>query len=88
MRFVTLEDLDRDATAIVRELEEAGPVIVMEDGKPAAVVLPLTEDEVEDYLLSRNDDLKRELAEAYLECLQGAGRPAADLLAELTDSNG
>jgi hypothetical protein len=88
MRFVTVDDLGRNAVAIVRGLTEAGSVIVTDDGKPAAVVLRLTEDEAEDYLLSRNESLKRELEEAYEECLQGVGRPAADLLAELPDDDG
>jgi len=44
----------------------------------------LSDDELEDYAVARNKELQRELDQAYAECLAGVGRPAAELLAELS----
>jgi prevent-host-death family protein len=88
MRVVTVDDLGRDAAHIVRRLDEGGPVIVVDEGRPAALVLRLTEDELEDHLLARNPELQAELDQAYAECLAGVGRPAAELLAELSADSG
>ena len=48
----------------------------------------VTEDELEDHLLARNPELQAELDRAYAEYLAGAGRPAADLLEELSADHG
>jgi PHD/YefM family antitoxin component YafN of YafNO toxin-antitoxin module len=85
MRIVTVAELASQADTLVPHVAEAGPIIVTEDGRPAAVVLRLSEDEFEDYLLTRNEGLKADLEQAYAECLAGAGRPAAELLAGLSE---
>jgi len=84
MRFVTMDDLGRKAANLMRGLEDTGPLIVMDEGRPAALVVGLTDDELEEYAIARNEDLQRELDQAYAECLAGAGRPASELLAELS----
>jgi PHD/YefM family antitoxin component YafN of YafNO toxin-antitoxin module len=84
MRFVTMDDLGRKAAHLMRGLGDTGPLIVMDDGKPAALVVELSDDELEDYAVARNKELQRELDQAYAECLAGVGRPAAELLAELS----
>jgi len=83
-----VDDLERDAAQIVRRLEDGGPVVVVDEGRPAGLLLRLTDDELEEHLLARNESLQAELDRAFAECLEGVGRPAADVLRELSEGDG
>ncbi len=85
MRVVTVAELERNVSAVLREMDDTGSIIVTSEGRPAAVLMRLSEDDLEDYLLSKNVELADELAQAFEECLRGAGRPARDLLEELAE---
>jgi prevent-host-death family protein len=83
MRFVSIAELKNKASEVLREVGEGENVIVTRHGKPAAVLISVSEDDFEDWAIELNPRLRHELDAAYAECLAGAGRPAEEVLREL-----
>ena len=50
MRFATFKQLRLDTASVIRDAGESDSVIVTRRGKPVAVVLPVTEESLEDVL--------------------------------------
>jgi prevent-host-death family protein len=78
--FVTLEDLGKNAAAILRQVHRLGrPVIVTVDGKPDVVIVDVAVYEKKMHLLT----LARKLAEAQADVKAGRVRPLEEFLSEL-----
>jgi prevent-host-death family protein len=66
MPSVGLRDLGRSLSAIVREVRDTGePTVITDRGRPVALISPIDEDDLEDFILAN--------APAFV-----AGRVAAD----------
>jgi len=50
MKFHTVRDLRTQPAQVWENLKNAGPVIVTNNGKPTAIMLPITEDSFEETL--------------------------------------
>lgn len=85
MSIVTVRDLQRDPARILKELEDNGrPTFVTRRGRPIAVLMPLDEEELYDFVLSNAPeyvaDMRRADAEVAREEL---GRPLVEVLTDL-----
>jgi prevent-host-death family protein len=80
MKFANIRELQRDASSIVKLVEEGEDVIITKRGKPAAVIYPLTEDEIEDYMIQHSPTIRKKLEEGLKDVKEGRVIPIKDLL--------
>lgn len=73
MKFVNIRDLRINASTILGQVRRGEDVVVTYRGKPQVAVIRLTEDMVEDFVVSRNRGLLKELRNAYLEYKKRGG---------------
>jgi prevent-host-death family protein len=65
MNIVSIADAKARLSAYIRESEEKGPVIITRNGRPAAVLLPvLDEEDLERLLLAYNPKFRQLIEEA------------------------
>ena len=72
MRFVNVRDLRINASRIVKSLRR-GDVVVTSRGKPAAAVIYLDEDLLEDLILAHHPTLFKKAEGAYRELKRKGG---------------
>jgi antitoxin (DNA-binding transcriptional repressor) of toxin-antitoxin stability system len=62
-------------------------VLVTRHGKPVAAIVPVDADALEDHLLATAPGLLADFADADAALAEGTTRPAADVFAELDDTD-
>ncbi len=80
MKFANIKDLQKDASGIIATVEKGEDVIITKRGKPAAVIYPLTEESMEDYLLQHSPSIRRKIDEGLKDAREGRTVPIGDLL--------
>lgn len=80
MKFANIKELQRDASGIINSVEKGEDVIITKRGKPAAVIYPLTEETIEDYMIQHSPAIRKKIEEGLKEIKQGKVIPLADLL--------
>lgn len=72
MRVANTVALKNKTNALLREVMKGKPVIITYRGKPAASLTPLSEDDLEDFILEHSPKVRKMIAEA--EADRKAGR--------------
>lgn len=80
MKFANIRELQRDASGIISLAEKGEDVIITKRGRPAAVIYPLTEDEVEDYMLQHSPTIRKKIEEGLKDAKKGRILPLRDLM--------
>lgn len=80
MKFANVKELQRDASGIISRVEKGEDVIITKRGKPAAVIYPLSEDEIEDYMIQHSPGIKKKIEEGLRESREGKVIPLRDLI--------
>ncbi len=84
MDSVGIRDLGRNASEVVERVERTGePVIVTRRGRPAAVMVPISAEDLDDYILANAREFVEGMAAADRELAAGETRPLAAVLADL-----
>lgn len=84
MERVGIRDLQRRSSEIVSEVERSRrPTLVTRYGRPAAVILPVDDDALEDYILANAPEFVAGMNEAEEDLSAERTRPAADVIAEI-----
>lgn len=86
MGIVGVRELGRKASKVVGDVRRTGrPVIVTVNGQPAAVVVPLKAEDLEDFVLQHGQQFVRDRLEADAELAAGRTHALDDVVAELDD---
>jgi prevent-host-death family protein len=81
---VGIRDLGRNPSEIIaRLIEVGGSVIVTNRGRPVAVLTPVDEAEVEDFILTHAEEYVRGREQADRNLAAGRTKPLSKVLAEL-----
>jgi prevent-host-death family protein len=80
MKFANVKELQKDASGIIRLVEKGEDVIITKRGKPAAVIYPLTEDMIEDYMIQHSPGIRKKIEEGLKESREGKIIPLRDIL--------
>ena len=75
MRFVSVRELKANPSEFLRRAAKGETVVVASRGKPTAVLRPITEEELEDYILENSPRIKRMVAEAERDSRAGRVTP-------------
>lgn len=70
MRFSAIRDLQIKASEVVKRSQQE-PVIITVHGKPKAVLTPITEDELEDFLFENSPRLRKRIEEGLKDIKEG-----------------
>jgi prevent-host-death family protein len=86
MTTVGIRELSNNTSQVVDEVATTGrPTFVTRHGKPVAVVLPVDEDALEDWVLANAPEYVRSMAEADADLEAGRTRPWWEARSELVD---
>ncbi|MCX5909702.1 MAG: type II toxin-antitoxin system prevent-host-death family antitoxin [Deltaproteobacteria bacterium] len=83
MRFANTVDLKNKTNELLREVMKGSPVIITYRGKPAATLAPLTEDDLDDFVLENSPKIKKMIAEAEKDIQQGKVVSLEEYIAKL-----
>lgn len=72
MKVANTVELKNKTNELLRRVMKGEPVIITFRGKPAASITPLTEDDLEDFILEHSPKIRKMIAEA--EADRKAGR--------------
>lgn len=86
MNIVSIADAKARLSAYIRESEETGPVIITRNGRPAAVLLPvLDEEDLERLLLAYNPKFRQLIEAADNRIQETGGIPHEEFWEEIED---
>jgi prevent-host-death family protein len=71
MRVANTVELKNKTNKILKEVMKGNPVIITHRGKPAAFLAPLTEDDLEDFVLQNSPKIRKMIAEAEKDIQAG-----------------
>lgn len=80
MKFANVKELQKDASGIIRLVEKGEDVIITKRGKPAAVIYPLTEDMIEDYMIQHSPSIRKKIEEGLKDSREGKIIPLRDIM--------
>jgi prevent-host-death family protein len=84
MPSVTIRDLSRNTSEVIDGVRETGrPAFVTRNGRPVAVLTPLNEEDLEDYLLATHPEIIQSIAEAERDIAAGRTISFDDLFASI-----
>jgi prevent-host-death family protein len=63
MKFANVRELKAKASEMLRTVEKGNTVLVTNHGRPAAMLVPVTEDEIEDAWLAYSLELRKKIEE-------------------------
>ena len=85
MKVTNTVGLKNKTNQILRDVMKGNPVIITYRGKPAASLTPLTEDDLEDFVLENSPAVLRMIAEAQKDIEQGKVTSLEQYLARLNE---
>ncbi len=77
--------LKNKTNKILKEVMKGNPVIITYRGKPAASLTPLTEDDLEDFVLENSPKIRKMIAEAEKDIREGKLISLEEYLANLNE---
>ena len=85
MRMVGVRDLKNRLSHFLLEADREGAVIVTNHGVPCAAIVPLTPDELEDFIIARSPRIRRMARRGAAEIAAGDLATLDQLLGETTE---
>jgi prevent-host-death family protein len=71
MRVANTVELKNKANELLREVMKGNPVIITYRGKPAASILPLSEDDLEDFVIENSPSIRKKILKAEADLKAG-----------------
>lgn len=86
MSAITIRALADGASRVVREVQETGrPAVITNRGRPVAAIVPLTTEQLEDWVLANLPEFIESMNEADEDLTAGRTRSLADVFADDED---
>lgn len=78
-----IRDLKNNTSEVIGTVKKEGAVIVTNNGKPVAGIIPLDENDVEDFLIAHNKKIRAAMMRGAKDSQAGRVHKPEDLLTEL-----
>jgi prevent-host-death family protein len=85
MRVANTVELKNKTNKILKEVMKGSPIIITYRGKPAASITPLTEDDLEDFILENSPMIQKMIAEAEKDVQTGKVLSLKEYLSRLNE---
>ena len=83
MKFANVRALKNQTSEMLRLAAGGDDVIITSHGKPVAVLRKLTEEDMEDYVLSRHPAIRASIEASHREVLKKGGIPLEEVIRTL-----
>ncbi len=83
MKVANTVELKNKTNQLLREVMKGEPLIISYRGKPAASLLPLTADDLEDFIIEHSPAIRKKIAQAEKDIREGRLVSLDDYLARL-----
>ena len=71
MKVANTVDLKNKTNKLLAEVMKGNPLIITYRGKPAASILPLNEDDLEDFIIEHSPSIRRKIKQAEEDVRNG-----------------
>jgi len=71
MRVANTVELKNKTNELLREVMKGNPLIITYRGKPAASILPLCEDDLEDFIIEHSPSIRKKISQAERDLREG-----------------
>ena len=78
MRFTNVRELKTKTSEMLRTVERGNTVLVTTHGRPTAMLVPVTEDDIEDALLAYSPKLRKKIEEGLKDIRAGRSMSLSD----------
>ena len=78
MKFTNVRELKAKTSEMLRTVERGNTVLVTTHGRPTAMLVPVTEDDIEDALLAYSPTLRKKIEEGLKDIREGRTMRLAD----------
>lgn len=78
MKFTNVRELKTKTSAMLRTVERGNTVLVTTHGRPTAMLVPVTEDDIEDALLAYSPTLRKKIEAGLKDIRAGRARLLSD----------
>ncbi len=78
MKFTNIRELKAKTSAVLRTVEKGNTVLVTTHGRPTAMLVPVSEDDIEDALLAYSPALRKKIEEGLKDIQAGRTMSLAD----------
>lgn len=80
MKFTNVRELKAKTSEMLRTVAMGNTVLVTTHGRPTAMLVPVTEDEIEDALLAYSPQLRKKIEAGLKDILAGRTMPLAEYM--------
>lgn len=84
MKFTNVRELKAKTSEMLRTVERGNTVLVTTHGRPTAMLVPVTEDDIEDALLAYSPTLRKKIEEGLKDIRNGRTMRLSDYKATST----
>ncbi len=82
MKFTNVRELKTKTSEMLRTVERGNTVLVTTHGRPTAMLVPVTEDDIEDVLLAYSPKLRKKIEEGLKDIRAGRTMPLSSYKAK------
>ena len=80
MKFTNVRELKAKTSEMLRTVEKGNTVLVTTHGRPTAMLVPVTEDDIEDALLAYSPQLRKKIEAGLRDIRKGKTMPLEEYL--------
>lgn len=80
MKFTNVRELKAKTSEMLRTVEKGNTVLVTTHGRPTAMLVPVTEEDIEDALLAYSPQLRKKIEAGLRDIRAGRTTPLADYI--------
>jgi prevent-host-death family protein len=84
MKFTNVRELKAKTSAVLRTVEKGNTVLITTHGRPTAMLVPVSEDDIEDALLAYSPTLRKKIEEGLKDIQAGRTMSLADYMSRRT----
>jgi prevent-host-death family protein len=78
VKFANVRELKTKTSELLRTVEQGNTVLVTTHGRPTAMLVPVTEDNIEELLLTYSPKLRKKLEEGLKDIRAGRTMPVSE----------
>ena len=78
MKFTNVRELKAKTSAVLRTVERGDTVLITTHGRPTAMLVPVSEDDIEDAMLAYSPTLRKKIEEGLKDIRAGRTMSLAD----------
>ncbi len=84
MKFTNVRELKAKTSEMLRTVEKGNTVLVTTHGRPTAMLVPVSEEGIEDVLLAYSPQLRRKIEAGLKDIRAGRTRPLSEYIRRRT----